>query len=80
MQKVNLDLQPYLKELEDRMKKPIPEQIEDLKIAGAKFIQSLDKLIESIDWVQLDKFDANKVTCTVDDKEVDCDTWEEKTK
>ena len=80
MQKVNPDLQPYLKELEDRMKKPIPEQIEDLKIAGAKFIQSLDKLIESIDWVQLDKFDANKVTCTVDDKEVDCDTWEEKTK
>tara|TARA_B100000131_G_C17979391_1_gene557942 strand:+ start:463 stop:702 length:240 start_codon:yes stop_codon:yes gene_type:complete len=78
MQKVNPDLQPYLKELEDRMKKPIPEQIEDLKIAGAKFIQSLDKLIESIDWVQLDKFDANKVTCTVDDKEVDCDTWEEK--
>ena len=78
MQKVNPDLQPYLKELEDRMKKPIPEQIEDLKIAGAKFIQSLDKLIESIDWVQLDKFDANKVTCTVDDKEVDCDTWEER--
>ena len=77
MQKVNPDLQPYLKELEDRMKKPIPEQIEDLKIAGAKFIQSLDKLIESIDWVQLDKFDANKVTCSVDDKEVDCDTWEE---
>ena len=78
MQKVNPDLQPYLKELEDRMKKPIPEQIEDLKIAGAKFIQSLDKLIESIDWVQLDKFDANKVTCTVDDKEVDCETWEQK--
>ena len=78
MQKVNPDLQPYLKELEDRMKKPIPEQIEDLKIAGAKFIQSLDKLIESIDWVQLDKFDANEVTCSVDDKEVDCDTWEEK--
>ena len=78
MQKVNPDHQPYLKELEDRMKKPIPEQIEDLKIAGAKFIQSLDKLIESIDWVQLDKFDANKVTCTVDDKEVDCDTWEER--
>ena len=78
MQKVNPALQPYLKELEDRMKKPIPEQIEDLKIAGAKFIQSLDKLIESIDWVQLDKFDANKVTCSVDDKEVDCDTWEEK--
>ena len=78
MQKVNPDLQPYLKELEDRMKNPIPEQIEDLKIAGAKVIQSLDNLIESIDWVQLDKFDANKVTCTVDDKEVDCDTWEEK--
>ncbi len=75
MQKVNPDLQPYLKELEDRMSKPLNEQIEDLKIAGAKFLQSIDKLIAS-----MDKFDPEKVTCSVDDKEVDCDTWEEKTK
>ena len=75
MQKVNLDLQPYLKELEDRMKKPLNEQIEDLKIAGAKFLQSIDHLIES-----MDDFDPDKVICTVDDKEVDCETWEEKTK
>ena len=72
MQKVNPDLQPYLKELEDRMSKPLNEQIEDLKIAGAKFLQSIDKLIES-----MDDFDPDKVTCTVDDKEVDCETWEE---
>ena len=75
MQKVNPDLQPYLKELEDRMSKPLNEQIEDLKIAGAKFLQSIDKLIAS-----MDKFDPEKVTCSVDDKEVDCETWEEKTK
>ena len=75
MQNVNPDLQPYLKELEDRMKKPLNEQIEDLKIAGAKFLQSIDKLIAS-----MDKFDPEKVTCSVDDKEVDCETWEEKTK
>ncbi len=50
MQKVNPDLQPYLKELEDRM----------------------SKLIAS-----MDKFDPDQVTCSVDDKEVDCDTWEE---
>ena len=73
MQKVNPDLQPYLKELEDRMSKPLNEQIEDLKIAGAKFLQSIDKLIAS-----MDKFDPDQVTCSVDDKEVDCDTWEEK--
>ena len=72
MQNVNPDLQPYLKELEDRMKKPLNEQIEDLKIAGAKFLQSIDKIIES-----LDKFDPDQVTCSVDDKKVDCDTWEE---
>ena len=70
MQNVNPDLQPYLKELEDRMKKPLNEQIEDLKIAGAKFLQSIDKIIES-----LDKFDPDQVTCSVDDKKVDCDTW-----
>ena len=72
MQNVNPDLQPYLKELEDRMKKPLNEQIEDLKIAGAKFLQSIDKIIES-----LDKFDPDQVTCSVDDKKVDCDTWGE---
>ena len=72
MQNVNPDLQPYLKELEDRMKKPLNEQIEDLKIAGAKFLQSIDKIIES-----LDKFEPDQVTCSVDDKKVDCDTWGE---
>ena len=72
MQNVNPDLQPYLKELEDRMKKPLNEQIEDLKIAGAKFLQSIDKIIES-----LDKFEPDQVTCSVDDKQVDCDTWGE---
>ena len=71
MQKVNPDLQPYLKELEDAMSKPLNEQIEDLKMAGAKFLQAIDKLILSVD-----KFDPDKVTCSVDDQEVDCDTWE----
>ena len=72
MPNVNKSLQPYLKELEDAMSKSIPEQIEDLKIAGAKFLQSIDKIIES-----LDKFDPDQVTCSVDDKKVDCDTWGE---
>ena len=72
MSNVNKSLQPYLKELEDAMSKSIPEQIEDLKIAGAKFLQSIDKIIES-----LDKFEPDQVTCTVDDKKVDCDTWGE---
>ena len=71
MSNVNKSLQPYLKELEDAMNKPLNEQIEDLKIAGAKFLQSIDKIIAS-----LDKFDPDKVTCSVDDQEVDCDTWE----
>ena len=72
MPNVNKSLQPYLKELEDAMSKSIPEQIEDLKIAGAKFLQSIDKIIES-----LNEFDSDQVTCSVDDKQVDCDTWGE---
>ena len=72
MPNVNKSLQPYLKELEDAMSKSIPEQIEDLKIAGAKFLQSIDKVIES-----LNEFDSDQVTCSVDDKQVDCDTWGE---
>ena len=72
MPNVNKSLQPYLKELEDAMNKPLNEQIEDLKIAGAKFLQSIDKIIES-----LNEFDSDQVTCSVDDKQVDCDTWGE---
>ena len=72
MPNVNKSLQPYLKELEDAMSKSIPEQIEDLKIAGAKVLQSIDKVIES-----LNEFDSDQVTCSVDDKKVDCDTWGE---
>ena len=72
MAKVNKNLQPYLKELEDAMSKPLSEQIEDLKIAGAKVLQSIDKVIES-----LNEFDSDQVTCSVDDKQVDCDTWGE---
>ena len=72
MPNVNKSLQPYLKELEDAMSKSIPEQIEDLKIAGAKVLQSIDKVIES-----LNEFDSDQVTCSVDDKQVDCDTWGE---
>ena len=54
------------------MSKPLSEQIEDLKIAGAKVLQSIDKVIES-----LNEFDSDKVTCSVDDEKVDCDTWGE---
>ena len=72
MSNVNKNLQPYLKELEDAMNKPLNQQIEDLKIAGAKFLQSIDKIIDS-----LDKFEPDQVTCSVDDKKVDCDTWGE---
>ena len=54
------------------MNKPLNQQIEDLKIAGAKFLQSIDKIIDS-----LDKFEPDQVTCSVDDKKVDCDTWGE---
>ncbi len=61
-----------LKEIETQAKKPLEEQLEDLKLAGAKCIQSLDNILQ-----HLNTFDAKDVTCSVDDKEVNCETWEE---
>ena len=43
------ELKSILKEIETQSKKPLNEQLNDVKIAGAKFIQSLDKLIRKID-------------------------------
>ena len=43
------DINSILKEIETQSKKPLNEQLNDVKIAGARFIQSLDKLIRKID-------------------------------
>ena len=66
------ELSSILKEIETQAKKPLEEQLEDLKLAGAKCIQSLDNILH-----ELNTFDAKNVTCTLDDKEVNCETWEE---
>ena len=54
-----MPLQSYISEIETQAKKPINEQLTDLKIAGAKLLQSLDKLIESSDNI-VDKLDDVK--------------------
>ena len=66
------ELSSILKEIETQAKKPLEEQLEDLKLAGAKCIQSLDNILQ-----HLNTFDAKDVTCNIDDKEVNCETWEE---
>lgn len=43
------ELNSIIKEIEIQAKKPLNEQLNDVKIAGAKVIQSLDKLIRNID-------------------------------
>tara|TARA_Y100001963_G_C6632210_1_gene376841 strand:+ start:96 stop:443 length:348 start_codon:yes stop_codon:yes gene_type:complete len=44
---------------------------------GYKIDNILSKLISQLDTITNDEFNPDKVTCSVDDKEVDCDTWEE---
>ena len=39
----------YVKEIEIQAKKPISEQINDLKIAGATFLVKLDEYIKQLD-------------------------------
>ncbi len=44
---------------------------------GYKIDNVLSKIISQLDTVIKDEFNPDKVTCSVDDKEVDCNTWEE---
>ncbi len=40
------DLQSYVNEIETQRQKPIEEQLNDLKLAGAKLLQALDNYIK----------------------------------
>ena len=39
----------YIREIEVQAKKPLTEQIEDLKVAGATLLTKLDTIIEQLD-------------------------------
>ena len=43
------ELQSYVKEIEIQAKKPLEEQLNDVKIAGAKLLQIIDNLIPLVD-------------------------------
>ena len=53
------DLNQYIKEIETRSKKPLDVQLNDIKLAGAKLLQSIDKLIAGSDKI-VDKLDDIK--------------------
>ena len=42
-------LQSYVKEIETQSKKPLEEQLNDVKIAGARLLQIIDNLIPLVD-------------------------------
>ena len=52
----------------------ITEMIYDL---GYKIDTALGKIINQLDTIIEDDFNPDNVTCSIDDKQVDCDTWEE---
>ena len=56
------ELQTYIQEIETQSKKPIDEQLNDLKIAGAKLLQSIDNLIPMVDKIvkELDRQSNNE--------------------
>ena len=43
------ELQSYVKEIETQSKKPLEEQLNDVKIAGARLLQIIDNLIPLVD-------------------------------
>jgi len=46
---VTKSIDDYVKEIEVQAKKPLSEQINDLKVAGATFLTKLDTFIEQLD-------------------------------
>ena len=50
---------------------------ESLYRLGYQIDNVLSKIISQLDTVIKDEFNPNNVTCSIDDKEVDCNTWEE---
>lgn len=51
------DINSILKEIETQQEKPLKEQLNDLKIAGAKVINSLDNIINNLDTILNDDND-----------------------
>ena len=45
----NSDLSSYIKEIETQAKKPLNVQLNEMKIAGAKLLQSIDNIINNLD-------------------------------
>ena len=43
-----MTIKSYIQEIEKQQKKPINEQLNDLTIAGATLLQSIDNLIETL--------------------------------
>ena len=41
-------IEKYIDEIDVQSKKPLKEQLYDLKVAGAKFLVALDKIIEEM--------------------------------
>ena len=52
------ELKSIIKEIETQAKKPLKEQLNDVKIAGAKMILSLDKLGKQLDKIVKDNQDV----------------------
>ena len=44
-----MTIKSYLKEIETQSKKPISEQLNDIKLAGAQLLQALDNYIKETD-------------------------------
>ena len=58
-----MTLHSYINEIETQSKKPIDEQHNDIKLAGAKLLQSIDNLLPIVDKVvkELEKESNNEV-------------------
>ena len=54
----------------------IPQQLDNIRELGRQLDKQLQTVIGQLDKIIETDFDPDKVQCTVDDKEVDCNTWE----
>ena len=58
-----MTINSYINEIETQSKKPIDEQLNDIKLAGAKLLQTIDNLLPIVDKVvkELEKESNNEI-------------------
>ena len=66
----------YKAQVDQERKKIENDIVESIYQLGYKIDTACSKIISQLDELVKDDFNPDNVTCSVDDEQVDCETWE----